>query len=223
MYRKILSNQIGHGTIDDMRQFPVAECDKKHIHKGCKCMSKTEIVDPTLSQEDEYSLPEALRYEYERTGIDEPTASNKDRNDELRIKLNKIYSGEQLPDSGARRKFGTGSVRDIRTGKGRYDLISPIALASLAKRLEDGMTKYGVRNWEKGQNLMSYLDSCLRHINRFITDAMMDRAPEEDHISAAFWNLHSFIHTQYMIMQGSLPAELDDIPTPRRVRSGDSK
>ena len=122
----------------------------------------------------------------------------------------KIVKG--LPDSGARRTFETGSVRDIRTGKGRYDLISPIAMASLAKRLEDGMQKYGERNWEKGQPLMSYLDSTIRHINDFILDKMKGRKSVEDHISAAFWNLHAFIHTSHMIKDSELPAELDDLP-----------
>jgi len=138
-------------------------------------------------------------------------------------KENKLYNTENieknnglpkysLPDSGKRRKFITGSVRDIRTGKGRYDLISPFALKALAIRLEEGMTKYGERNWEKGQLLMSYLDSTMRHIQTFIMEEMVGREHEEDHISAAFWNLHSFIHTLEMIKRGLLPKELKDFP-----------
>jgi hypothetical protein len=128
----------------------------------------------------------------------------------------------KLPDSGGRREFSTGSVRDIRTGKGRFDLISPIALLSLATRLEDGMEKYGERNWEKGQPLMSYLDSCLRHINKYIVDTMQGKIPEEDHISAAFWNLHSFIHTEEMVRKGHLPASMNDLPTPEKMGTDDS-
>lgn len=123
----------------------------------------------------------------------------------------------KLPDSGERREFETGSVRDIRDGKGRYDLLSPIALESIAKRMEDGMQKYGERNWEKGQYLMSYIDSCLRHIFGYLEDVMIGRKSAEDHMSAALWNLHGFIHTQRMINEGLLPYDLDDLPTPDKV------
>jgi len=122
-----------------------------------------------------------------------------------------------LPDSGERREFSTGSIRDIRIGKGRYDLISPIAMKALAVRLEDGMSKYGERNWEKGQPLMSYLDSAIRHINTYIYDMMTFKKPIEDHIGAALWNIHSFIHTQEMIRLELLDKELDDLPYPSKV------
>jgi hypothetical protein len=128
-----------------------------------------------------------------------------------------LHKEDGLPDSGDRREFSTGSVRDIRSGKGRFDLMSPIALMSIARRMEDGMTKYGERNWEKGQELMSYLDSALRHIFGYLEDIMIGKKSAEDHMSAALWNLHGFIHTQRMILEGLLPAELDDLPTPTKV------
>jgi hypothetical protein len=117
-----------------------------------------------------------------------------------------------IPDSGKRRDFGTGSVRDIRDGKGRFDLLPPYAIFRIARRMEDGATKYGDRNWEKGQTLMGYLDSAMRHLNRYIWDRMLDEEPEEDHIGAAAWNLCCFMHTQKMLHKDKLPSELDDIP-----------
>ena len=60
-------------------------------------------------------------------------------------------------DSGKRRDFPTGSRRDSREGKGRYDLISPIALRRLALVCERGAAKYGDRNWEKGQPMSGYI------------------------------------------------------------------
>lgn len=44
-------------------------------------------------------------------------------------------------DSGCRQVFATGSQRDSRVGKGRYDLISPIALRRLAQLCERGAAK----------------------------------------------------------------------------------
>lgn len=114
---------------------------------------------------------------------------------------------DSVQDSGERREFSTGSVRDTRTGKGRYDLISPIGLRRLAVHYENGAVKYGDRNWEKGQPLMSYLDSALRHLNTYIAG---DRS--EDHLAASAWNVFSFMHTQEKIEAGELPAELDDVP-----------
>lgn len=110
--------------------------------------------------------------------------------------------------SGKPRTFSTGSARDARAGKGRYDLISPLALKRLALRSEGGADHYGDRNWEKGQPLMSYLDSVLRHVFRHIEG---DR--EEDHLSAAFWNIQAVIHTEEMIHRRLLPKELDDRPS----------
>lgn len=112
-----------------------------------------------------------------------------------------------VKDSGKRRAFPTGSVRDVRIGKGRYDLVSPFALDRLAKHYENGATKYGDRNWEKGQPLSGYIDSALRHINK-----RQRGMKDEDHMAAAAWNILAFIHTEMMMQAGVLPRDLDDMP-----------
>lgn len=112
-----------------------------------------------------------------------------------------------VKDSGSRQEFSTGSVRDTQEGKGRFDLISPIALERLAKHYENGARKYSERNWEKGQPLARYLDSAKRHLNKF-----HEGYRDEDHLAAAAWNVFSLIHTQEMIRRGVLPKELDDLP-----------
>ena len=40
---------------------------------------------------------------------------------------------DEVKDSGERQEFNTGSRRDTCVGKGRYDLISPVALRRLAR------------------------------------------------------------------------------------------
>lgn len=112
-----------------------------------------------------------------------------------------------IKDSGQRRSYVTGSVRDVRTGKGRFDLISPIALRRLAVHLENGARKYDERNWEKGQPLMDYIDSAMRHIASYV-----EGYRDEDHMAAALWNIHGFIHTEEMISRGLLPNSLDNRP-----------
>jgi hypothetical protein len=112
-------------------------------------------------------------------------------------------------DSGARQEFGTGSVRDVPTGKGRYDLIPTDALRRLAGLYERGATKYGERNWEKGQPLMRYVDSIMRHVNCLVAGE-----PEEDHAAAIAWNAFGYQHTLAEIEAGRLPKELDNRPPP---------
>ena len=111
-----------------------------------------------------------------------------------------------LEDSGSRRDFVTGAVRDIVTGKGRFDLISPIALLRLAQHYENGALKYSARNWEKGIPLSVYLDSAERHINRF-----KEGSRTEDHMAAVMWNAAGEMHTEEMVKRGILPKELNDL------------
>lgn len=112
-----------------------------------------------------------------------------------------------VKDSGAREEFDTGSRRDTRQGKGRFDLVSPIALRRLAQQYEAGALKYGDRNWEKGQPLSRYVDSAMRHLNAWLAG---DRA--EDHLIAAAWNCFAYVHTEEKIRTGKLPAHLNDMP-----------
>jgi len=101
----------------------------------------------------------------------------------------------------------TGSQRDTRTGKGRYDLVSPVALHRIAQLYERGADKYDARNWEKGQELSVYMDSGLRHANEHLR-GMRD----EDHLAGACWNFMGAIHTEEMIRIGQLPKYLSDLP-----------
>jgi hypothetical protein len=105
-------------------------------------------------------------------------------------------------DSGKREEMPTGSVRDTREGKGRFELISPFALRRLAGVYERGAAKYASRNWEKGQPFSRFLDSALRHLNSFAMGWT-----DEDHLSQALWNVAAIIHFQELGR-----ADLDDMP-----------
>lgn len=113
----------------------------------------------------------------------------------------------EIKDSGERQKFETGSQRDTREGKGRYDLIPPYPLFRLALHYEKGAKKYDERNWEKGQPLMRYIDSAFRHLEK-----VRAGYKDEDHESAVVWNMFGFTHTLKAIKEGRLPKELDDRP-----------
>ena len=91
---------------------------------------------------------------------------------------------EPLKDSGHRREFETGAMRDMQEGKGRCDLLPACALIRLSKHYEAGANKYSARNWEKGIPISVMLDSGLRHIFKYL-----DGQTDEDHLVAAAWNI----------------------------------
>lgn len=106
-----------------------------------------------------------------------------------------------IKDSGNRRKFDTGAVRDIQTGKGRYDLIPWDAIHELAIHCEQGAFKYGERNCEKGIPIHSLIDSAFRHLSCY-----MRGMKDEPHLRAALWNI------AFAIWMEKNKPEMQDIP-----------
>jgi len=131
-------------------------------------------------------------------------------------KLTKRYEQLNAPDVTVEphEHLPTGSVRDSRVGKGRYDCMSPIALHRLAMLHEYGMEHYPKWNWLKGMPYMRCLDSVYRHLNNWV---MGIRDPDHgDNLAAAAWNIHCLMTYEELIEQGVLPAELDDRPASLR-------
>lgn len=113
----------------------------------------------------------------------------------------------ELKDSGERKVFNTGAQRDVSEGKGRYDLISPIAIKRLAIVMEKGAKKYNSRNWELGMPLGKMIDSAKRHIDQFL-----EGYRDEDHLGQAMFNIMGAIHIEEMVKRDLLPKELNDLP-----------
>lgn len=112
-----------------------------------------------------------------------------------------------IKDSGKRTEFKTGAVRDLQTGKGRFDLVPPATLRALAIHYEKGCLKYGDRNWELGISIHTFLNSAERHLLQVI-----DGRDDENHAVAALWNMTCAYQTILWIQEGKLPLELYDIP-----------
>lgn len=109
--------------------------------------------------------------------------------------------GKMIKDSGNRREFETGAVRDIQTGKGRMDLMPMTAIIELSKHCEVGAVKYGERNIDKGIPQHSLIDSALRHIAKYTRG---DK--DENHLLAALWNI------AWAVEQDVNKPELNDLP-----------
>lgn len=102
--------------------------------------------------------------------------------------------------------FGTGAMREDKTGKGRCDLLPMCALIRLSKRFEEGNKDHPERNWEKGIPMHSFLDSALRHLFRYL-----DGQTDEDHLCAAAWNVMCAMWTE------EKHPEMQDIPTRKKA------
>lgn len=89
-----------------------------------------------------------------------------------------------IKDSGERRKFSTGAVRDMQVGKGRMDLLPWAAIMEVSKHCEAGALKYGEHNVDRGIPTHSLCDSAARHLAKYL-DGWID----EPHLLAAAWNL----------------------------------
>ena len=107
----------------------------------------------------------------------------------------------EIKDSGTRREFDSGAVRDMAEGKGRMDLLPWSAILEVAKHCENGAKKYGEHNVDKGIPVHSFLDSACRHLAKH-----MDGWTDEPHLVAAAWNV------LWAVQMGIKHPELNDIP-----------
>lgn len=121
-------------------------------------------------------------------------------------------NGSGLKDSGARRDFSTGAVRDRGVGDEkkfrRYDLLPPYALYRWARHTGKGAAKYEARNWEKGMPLSEFYNSAIAHLTKAAAGYT-----DEDHLDAALWNVGALVEGKDRIRRGMWPKEFDDLGT----------
>lgn len=68
----------------------------------------------------------------------------------------------EILDSGTRREFSSGAVRDMASGKGRMDLLPWAAIMEVPKHCE--------HNVDKGLPVSSFCDSGMRHLAKHIDE-----------------------------------------------------
>lgn len=76
----------------------------------------------------------------------------------------------------------------------------------MARRFEDGASKYERNNWMKGIPLSRFQDAITRH-----TLAAAEGQVDEDHLGAIMWNAACWQWTAAKILKGELPKALDDL------------
>lgn len=112
----------------------------------------------------------------------------------------------ETKDSGARQEYDSGMVRDLQTGKPRFDLLMPLIegmpfgehmLSRAAMLMDRGAQKYGYRNWEKAtsqEEVDRFRASALRHMMQWIAGEA-----DEDHAAAVIFNLIAAITTEWKL------------------------
>ena len=106
-----------------------------------------------------------------------------------------------IKDSGTRREFNTGAVRDMAEGKGDMVSIPWEAILRLSRHYENGSKKYNRWNYRKGIPVSSFIDSACRHLAKYQCGE-----DDEDHLSAAAFNILGA-----MLMENTMP-EMQDLP-----------
>lgn len=106
-----------------------------------------------------------------------------------------------IKDSGERRQFNTGAVRDMADGKGDMVSVPWESILRLSKHYENGAKKYDRFNYRKGIPVSSFIDSAFRHLAKY--QCGWD---DEDHLAAAAFNILGA-----MLMENHVP-EMMDLP-----------
>lgn len=96
-----------------------------------------------------------------------------------------------IKDSGKRKSFASGMVRDITEGKTDFLLTRDGPMYERwAVHLTNGAKKYAKRNWMKAQGqeeLERFKESALRHFEQWLRGD-----EDEDHASAVYFNINGY-------------------------------
>lgn len=136
--------------------------------------------------------------------------------------------GYTIKDSGERREFASGMVRDTTTGKPDVERIFDGPMADRwAEHLTNGATKYpdvkpGTPNWTLAsgvEELVRFRKSAARHFRQWLRGDT-----DEDHASAIFFNVNGYEYVKKRMaaepVLGSRPPEFYTVP-PRSLPDPD--
>lgn len=135
------------------------------------------------------------------------TSDNLERVKYLTDALTNILDNIELDELKEQGLFDTGlSVNKIGTNYS-YSIMPHRAIKRLAVHYENGAVKYGDSNWLKGIPMNRMYDSASRHLDKVFMGLI-----DEDHKSAAAWNIIGMIEYYFRIESGILPVSLDTLP-----------
>ena len=93
-----------------------------------------------------------------------------------------------IKDSGKRKQYESGAVRDTNEGKIRWDLLPIESLKRVAIHYTDGAKKYDENNWKLGVPTERFVEAVCRHWAQYLLGEI-----DEDHLSAVVFNVLGLI------------------------------
>jgi hypothetical protein len=122
-------------------------------------------------------------------------------------------------DSGQRKEFKTGMIRDAEGGKPRFELLilkdlpyEEQMLTRFAGLLARGAEKYESRNFEKAETeeeLSRFKESAFRHFMQWVCDE-----DDEDHASAVWFNIMGAEMVKWKMKNKKTKELLEKYPEP---------
>lgn len=94
------------------------------------------------------------------------------------------------------RSFSTGAVRGTNINKEDYiECVSWLAMKRYAEYMTRKAAVYGRGNWRRGIPIESYMESFMRHAQKFIVEWQHGICEEkDDHLSAIIFNIFGIMH-----------------------------
>ncbi len=115
--------------------------------------------------------------------------------DLLAARLLPLTKGFEVKDSGERKTFDSGMVRDVTTDKTDYSLaMDGPMFERLAIHLTKGAKKYAKRNWMQAagpEEMDRFRESALRHFIQWMRGDV-----DEDHAAAVLFNINGYEYTK---------------------------
>lgn len=96
-------------------------------------------------------------------------------------------------------KFKSGAIRDSQKGKVDFtETISWTAFNRYARYMTSKKEKYGAGNFKKGIDTWSYVQSALRHIDKYMRNTYENGTDEldQDHLAAIVFNVFGIMHNE---------------------------
>jgi hypothetical protein len=122
-----------------------------------------------------------------------------------------MSAGFVVKDSGERKRYPSGIVRDITHDKIDYTLVldGPM-FERWAAHMAKGAQKYDKRNWMKAaspEELLRFKESALRHFLQWYWGH-----PDEDHAAATFFNINGHEYVKQLLVTADAKAPLSREP-----------
>lgn len=178
-----------------------------HYHKGnntCAACGKAIEDNDHVTKYSSGYIRSSLRCDGKApgAGLDGWSEAKVERDAEQNAKQSAEQSAERSAEQNAKQSEGL----RYDSGKPRYDLIPPDALAEYVRVMTIGAEKYAPRNWELGMKWSRCVGSMLRHAFAWLGGETNDPETRCHHLAHVAWNALALVaYSKRRIGENNLP------------------